>query len=216
MGQKINPISNRLGYTTMWRSRWFDLRNYPQYLLEDDKLRKLISRQLKKASVAKIDIERFGQDAIINIYAAKPGMIIGRGGASIEELRKKIKTAVGRDAKINIIEVKDPEANAAIIANQIVEQIEKRLPFRRAAKGAMNAAQKMRVDGIKIIISGRLNGAEISRSEMFTTGKLPLHTFRHFIDYAGREAHTTYGVIGVKVWVFREGAKESEPEKPNK
>lgn len=218
MGQKINPISNRLGYTTGWRSRWFDVKNYPLYLLEDDKLRKLITKELKKASIARIDIDRFGQDAIVNIYAAKPGMIIGRGGASIEELRKKVKGLIGRDIKINIIEVKDPEANAAIMANNIVEQIEKRLPFRRAMKGAMMAAQKMRVDGVKVTISGRLNGAEISRSETLATGKLPLHTFRHFIDYAAREAHTTYGVIGVKVWVFKEGNKEmmQEPEKVNK
>jgi len=217
MGNKINPISNRLGYTARWRSRWFDLKNYPAYLLEDEKLRKLINKDLRKASLAKIDIERFGTDLVINIYAAKPGLIIGHGGASIEELRKKLKKAIGREVKVNIIEVRDPESNAAIIANQIVEQIEKRLPFRRAAKGAMNAAQKSKISGIKIVLSGRLNGAEIARTEMFSHGKLPLHTFRHFIDYALREAHTTYGIIGVKVWVFKEGEKDAEPDKqPNK
>ncbi|MFA5967197.1 MAG: 30S ribosomal protein S3 [Patescibacteria group bacterium] len=215
MGNKINPISNRLGYTVRWRSRWFDVKNYSTYLLEDQKLRKLINKQLKKASLAKIEIERFGNEGVINIFAAKPGMIIGHAGASIEDLRKKIKAEIGRDVKINIIEVKDPESNAAIIANQIVDQIERRLPFRRAIKGSLMAAQKTKIDGIKIIIAGRLNGAEISRSEMFVQGKVPLHTFRHFIDYAQREAHTTYGTLGVKVWVFKEGVKDVEPEKPN-
>jgi len=217
MGHKINPLSNRLGYTVRWRSRWFDLKNYPAYLLEDQKLRQLISKQLRKASIAQIEIERFGTDVIVNIFAAKPGMVIGHGGAGIEELRKKIKLAIGRDVKVNIIEIKDPESNAAIIANQIVDQIEKRLPFRRAVKGAVGAAQRTKISGIKVIVSGRLNGAEISRSEMFVHGKLPLHTFRHFIDYGAREAHTTYGVIGVKVWVFKEGAKDEVLDnKPNK
>jgi len=213
MGNKINPISNRLGYTVRWRSRWFDIKNYSIYLVEDHKLRKLINKQLRKASIAKIEIERFGNNVIVNIFAAKPGMIIGHGGSGIEELRKKVKTAIGHEIKVNIVEIKDPESNAAIIANQIVDQIERRLPFRRAAKGAMNAAQKNKVDGIKIMISGRLNGAEISRSEMFASGKIPLHTFRHFIDYGHQEAHTTYGVIGVKVWVFKEGEKDIEAEK---
>ena len=215
MGQKVNPISNRLGYTVRWRSRWFDLKNYSTYLLEDQKLRQLIGKQLKKASLAQIEIERFGHEVVVNIFAAKPGMIIGHAGASIEELRKKIKAEVGRDVKINIIEVKDPESNAAIIGNQIVDQIERRLPFRRAVKGSLMAAQKTKIDGIKIIVAGRLNGAEISRSEMFVQGKIPLHTFRHFIDYAQREAHTTYGTIGVKVWVFKEGVKDTESEKTN-
>lgn len=213
MGNKINPISNRLGYTVRWRSRWFDVKNYPAYLLEDQKIRKLVSKELRKASIAKIEIERFGTEVIANIFAAKPGMVIGHGGAGIEELRKKIRGALGHEIKVNIIEVKDPEANAAIIANQIVDQIERRLPFRRAAKGAMSAAQKMKIDGIKIMVAGRLNGAEIARSEMFTYGKIPLHTFRHFIDYGQREAHTTYGAIGVKVWVFKESNKDIEPEK---
>ncbi len=215
MGQKVNPISNRLGYTARWRSRWFDVKNYSTYLLEDQKLRRLISKQLKKASLAKIEIERFGHEVVVNIFAAKPGMIIGHGGAGIEDLRKKIKTEIGREVKVNIIEIKEPESNAAIIANQVVDQIERRLPFRRAVKGVLMAAQKTKIDGIKIIVAGRLNGAEIARSEMFVKGNIPLHTFRHFIDYAQREAHTTYGSIGVKVWVFKAGAKDTELEKSN-
>ena len=213
MGQKINPISNRLGYTTRWRSRWFDLKNYPLYLLEDQKIRKLVDKQLKKASLSKIEIERFGNEAVVNIFAARPGMIIGHGGANIEGLRKQIKASIGRDVKVNITEIRNPETNAAVIANQVVEQIEKRLPFRRAVKGAMGAALRGRIDGIKIIVAGRLNGAEIARTELFVNGKIPLHTFRHFIDYAQREAHTTYGSIGVKVWVFKEGEKDFEPDK---
>jgi len=213
MGQKINPISNRLGYTARWRSRWFDLKNYPMYLLEDQKIRKLVDKQLRKASLSKIEIERFGNDAVVNIFAARPGMIIGHGGASIENLRKQIKSLISRDVKVNIIEIRNPETNAAVIANQIVEQIEKRLPFRRAVKGAMGAAQRGKIDGIKIIVAGRLNGAEIARTELFVNGKIPLHTFRHFIDYSQREAHTTYGTIGVKVWVFKEGEKDFEPDK---
>ncbi|MFH0912207.1 MAG: 30S ribosomal protein S3 [Patescibacteria group bacterium] len=216
MGQKINPISNRLGYTARWRSRWFDLKQYPSYLLEDHKLRQLIQRQLRKASIARVEIERFGNEVVTNVFAAKPGLIIGRGGSGIEELRKQIKAMLGRDIKVNIIEVKDPESNAAIIANQIVEQIERRLPFRRAVKGVMNAAQRMKIAGIKIVVSGRLNGAEIARTEMFVNGKIPLHTLRHYIDYANRVAHTTYGEIGVKVWVFKEGEKDNELEKTNK
>lgn len=215
MGQKINPISNRLGYTTRWKSRWFDLKNYPAYLIEDQKIRKLIDKQLRKASLSKIEIERFGTDIVVNIFAARPGMIIGHGGASIENLRKQIKVLIKKDIKVNIVEIQNPETNAAVIANQVVEQIEKRLPFRRAVKGAMGAALRGKIDGIKIIVSGRLNGAEIARTELFVNGKIPLHTFRHFIDYAQRVAHTTYGTIGVKVWVFKEGEKEFQPDKKN-
>ncbi|MEA1909436.1 MAG: 30S ribosomal protein S3 [Patescibacteria group bacterium] len=208
MGQKINPISNRLGYTARWRSRWFDVKKYPVFLLEDHKIRTLVFKDLRKASIARVDIERLGQDTIINIVASKPGMIIGHGGAGIEELRKKIKKLLGHEVKVNIIEARDPETNAAVIANQIVEQIERRLPFRRAAKGAMGAAKRAKVDGIKIVVSGRLNGADIARTETFVSGKVPLHTFREFIDYAQREANTTYGVIGVKVWTFKEGGTD--------
>jgi len=213
MGQKINPISNRLGYTARWRSRWFDLKNYSVYLLEDHKIRQLIDKQLRKASLSKIEIERFGNDTIVNIFAARPGMVIGHGGAGIETLRKQIKSLIKRDIKVNIIEIQNPETNAAVVANQIVEQIERRLPFRRAVKGAMGAAQRGKIDGIKIIVAGRLNGAEIARTELFVNGKIPLHTFRHFIDYAQREAHTTYGTIGVKVWIFKAGEKDFDPDK---
>lgn len=216
MGQKINPISVRLGYTTRWRSRWFDLKNYKVNLLQDYKIRELINTDLRKASIAKIEIERFSKEIIIKIHTSRPGVIIGRGGAGVEELRKKIVKIVGQqDIKIDILEVRNPESNAAIVANQIVEQIEKRIPFRRAIRSALDPREKTNIDGMKIVISGRLNGAEIARKEMFIKGKVPLHTFRHYIDYANKVAHTTYGTIGVKVWIFKEGEKDEEASKSN-
>lgn len=217
MGQKVNPISARLGYTTRWRSRWFDLKNYRANLLEDYQLRQVVEQSLRKAAIARIEIERFSNEIIVSIYTARPGIIIGRGGAGVEELRKKIKRAIGKDVKVDIVEVKNPESNAAVVAHQIVEQIERRIPFRRAIRGAMDAAQRMKVDGIKITVAGRLNGADIARRELFIRGKIPLHTFRHYIDYAGRVAYTTYGTVGVKVWIFKEGEKEisRHPAKSN-
>lgn len=210
MGQKINPISFRLGGSAKWRSRWFDLKNYQTNLLEDYKIRKFLELELKKAAIAKIEIERLSNEVVVNIHTARPGLVIGRGGAGVEELRKKIKVIIGKDIKLNIIEVKNPETNAAVVAHQIVEQIEKRIPFRRAIRGVIEAATRHKIDGIKIIIAGRLNGAEIARKEMFIRGKIPLHTLRHFIDYAQHTAYTTYGTVGVKVWVFKEGEKEIE------
>jgi len=208
MGQKINPISFRLGGSAKWRSRWFDLKNYQVNLLEDYKIRKFLEKELKKAAIAKVEIDRLGTDVVINIHTARPGLVIGRGGAGAEELRNKIKVVIGKNIKLNIIEVKNPETNAAIVAHQITEQIEKRIPFRRAARGVMEAAARHKIDGIKIMIAGRLNGAEIARKEMFIHGKIPLHTLRNYIDYAQRTAYTTYGTVGVKVWIFKEGEKE--------
>jgi len=212
MGQKVNPISARLGYTARWRSRWLDTKNYAHHLLADRQIRQIITQELKKAAVARIEIERFSKDTIVNVYSARPGVVIGRGGAGIEKLRAKIKQAIGADIKLNIVEVKNPEANAAVVAGQIVEQIERRIPFRRAIRGTLDAAKRAHVDGIKIIIAGRLNGAEIARRELFISGKIPLHTFRHYIDYAAHTAHTTYGTIGVKVWIFKDGQKDINPE----
>lgn len=208
MGQKINPISVRLGHSATWRSRWFDLKNYRKNLLGDYRIRELIERDLKKAAISRIEIERLSNEVVIKIHTARPGVVIGRGGAGVEELRKKINKLVDKNVKIDILEVKDPEANAAVIAHQIVEQIEKRIPFRRAIRSVMQSAERTKIDGIKIMIAGRLNGAEIARSEKFIKGKIPLHTFRHYIDYSNKIAHTTYGTIGVKVWVFKEGVKE--------
>ncbi|MBU1082865.1 30S ribosomal protein S3, partial [Patescibacteria group bacterium] len=170
MGQKINPISFRLGISAQWRSRWFDLKNYQVNLLEDYKIREFLEKELKKAAVAKVDIDRLSNEVIVNIHTARPGVVIGRGGAGAEELRNKIKGVIGKNIKLNIIEVKNPETNAAIVARQIVEQIERRIPFRRAVRGVMEAAKRHKIDGIKINIAGRLNGAEIARREMFIYG----------------------------------------------
>lgn len=208
MGQKVNPISIRLGHSATWRSRWFDIKDYRKNLLGDYRIRELLERDCRKAAIAKIEIERLSNEVVIKIHTARPGMVIGRAGAGVEELRKKIKRLVDKDVKIDILEVKDPEANATIIAHQIVEQIEKRIPFRRAIRSVLQAAERTKIDGIKIMIAGRLNGAEIARSEKFIKGKIPLHTFRHYIDYSNKVAHTTYGTIGIKVWVFKEGFKE--------
>lgn len=210
MGHKVNPISVRLGYTSQWQSRWFDAKNYGTNLLEDYRIRKLLEGELRKAAIEKIEIERLSHSVVVSIHTARPGMIIGRGGAGVEALHRKIKQMIGRDVKIDIMEVKNPEANAAVLAHQIVEQIEKRMPFRRAIRGVMESAHRSRVDGIKIEIAGRLNGAEIARREMFIKGSVPLHTLRHYIDFAKRTAFTTYGTIGVKVWVFKAGGGAEE------
>jgi len=209
MGHKVNPISVRLGYTSQWKSRWFDAKNYATNLLEDYQIRKLLDAELKKAAIEKIEIERLSHSVVVSVHAARPGLIIGRGGAGVEALRQKVKGIIGRDVKIDIIEVKNPESSAAVLAHQIVEQIEKRMPFRRAIRGVMESASRSRVSGIKVEISGRLNGAEIARREMLIKGSIPLHTLRHHIDFAKQTAFTTYGTIGVKVWVFKAVAKES-------
>jgi len=215
MGQKVNPISARLGYTSRWKSRWFNLKNYKDNLLQDYKIRELINNSLRKASISKIEIERFNNEVIIKINTSRPGVIIGRGGSGVEALRKNIIKIVGnQNVKVDIVEVKNPESNAAIVAYQIVEQIERRIPFRRAIRSAMQSAEKTKIDGIKIMVSGRLNGAEIARKETFINGKIPLHTLRHYIDYASTTAYTTYGTVGVKVWIFKEGVKDKDVDQP--
>ncbi|OGB75204.1 30S ribosomal protein S3 [candidate division Kazan bacterium RIFCSPHIGHO2_01_FULL_49_10] len=214
MGHKVNPISARLGYTSQWKSRWFDAKNYGPNLLEDYKIRKLLEAELRKAAVERIEIERLLNSVVVAIHTARPGVIIGRGGAGVEALRQKIKKAIGRDIKLDILEVRNPEGSATVLAHQIVEQIERRMPFRRAIRGVMESASRSRVDGIKVEIAGRLNGAEIARREMFIKGSVPLHTLRHFIDFSKQTAFTTYGTIGVKVWVFRKGIQDGGGETP--
>ena len=210
MGQKIHPHLFRLGITTAWRSRWLDTKNYPKLLLEDYKIRGLVNSKFKKA-VSELEIERVGNDTNLIIWTSRPGMIIGRGGAGIEELRQTIKRfAPASNVNVSIQEVRDPETSAAVIAGNIVEQIEKRIPFRRAIKQALEAARQAKAQGIRIVIAGRLNGAEIARREVFSFGKVPLHTIKYFIDYAFRTAYTTYGTIGVKVWVMPPLVVENE------
>jgi small subunit ribosomal protein S3 len=211
MGHKSHPVGLRLGYSMNWSSRWFDKKNYGRYLLEDYKIRHYLRKKLRRAALSSVEIERLGPETHITITTARPGVVIGRGGAGIETLRQALSQMVSGALKLNIKELRAPEIDAAAVAAGIVEQIERRIPFRRAVKGAIDAALRSRVLGIKVIISGRLNGAEISRSEQFRRGTVPLHTFRAVIDYAMDTAFTTYGTVGVKVWIY----KQEEEEKKN-
>jgi len=193
-----------------WSSRWFDDKNYRRFLLEDHGIRQYLNKKLSRAALEGVEIERFGPETQVSIFTARPGMVIGHGGSGIEELRKGLSQLVEGTLKLNVQETRNPEASAPVIAANIVEQIERRIPFRRAIKAALDAALRSKVLGIKILISGRLNGAEISRSEQFLKGTVPLHTFRAPIEYAAKTAFTTYGTVGVKVWVYKSQEAEEE------
>jgi small subunit ribosomal protein S3 len=203
MGQKANPIGNRLGYIRGWDSNWYGGRDYTAKLVEDDKIRKYLNARLRKASVAKIIIERTLRLVTITVNTARPGVIIGKGGSEVDKLKEELKKLTGKDVQINIFEVKRPELDAKLVADSIARQIEGRISFRRAIKMAIASTMRMGAEGIKVKISGRLNGAEMARSEMYKDGRTPLHTFRADIDYALGEAHTTYGRIGIKVWICK-------------
>lgn len=214
MGQKIHPKLFRLGQTTKWGSSWFDVKNYSIYLIQDYRIREAINRRFPRSGIADIDIERFGSDIRVTIHSSKPGVIIGRGGSGIELVKKELqKSAIKDKLEIEIKEVRNPETNAAVVAGNISEQIERRLPFRRAAKQAIEAAKQAKVQGIRIVVAGRLNGADIARTEMFNYGKVPLHTIKQRIDYALRTAATTYGTIGIKVWILRSQADNDTDQK---
>jgi len=202
MGQKIHPVGLRLKITRGWDSRWFQDKKYTEWLHEDFHIRKFIKKYLKNAGISKIEIERADRvDVIIN--TAKPGLVIGKKGAGIEELRKRLTNLIKKPVKVTVLEIKTPELDAALVADNIVEQLEKRVAFRRAMKQAVGRTMKAGAKGIKVQCSGRLAGAEIARSERTFEGKVPLHTLRADIDYAIKEAFTTYGQIGVKVWIYR-------------
>lgn len=203
MGQKTNPIGNRLGYIKGWDSNWYGGRNYGDKIAEDSKIRQYIGVRLAKASVSKVVIERTLKMITITIHTARPGIIIGKGGSEVDKLKEELKKITKKDVQINIFEVKRPELDARLVAASIARQIEGRISFRRAIKMAIAGTMRMGAEGIKVKISGRLNGAEMARSEMFKDGRTPLHTFRADIDYALEEAHTTYGRIGIKVWICK-------------
>jgi small subunit ribosomal protein S3 len=203
MGQKTNPIGFRLCIKKKWDSRWFKHYNYHQWILEDHKIRTLILQTQKLASVAKIIIERAGEKCKIGIHAVKPGLIIGKKGLGIEHIKKKIQSISENDIFINIYEIKHPELNAQLIAMSIAQQIEKRSSFKRSIKRAIISSQKTGVHGIKIACAGRLGGAEMSRREWYHKGRVPLHTLKAHIDYGCAVAHTTYGLIGCKVWLYK-------------
>ncbi|MGH9430616.1 MAG: 30S ribosomal protein S3 [Terriglobia bacterium] len=203
MGQKVHPYGFRLGYTKTWKSRWFAKKGYADLLHEDLVLKKRLKENLKSAGVASIEIERPGNKLRITINTARPGIIIGRKGAEIDRLRQEVQKQTGREVlPINIQEVRRPELNAQLVAESICLQLEKRVAFRRAMRKAVDSALRFGCQGIKVRCGGRLNGAEIARSEWYLQGRLPLHTLRADIDFGMAEARTTYGVIGVKCWVY--------------
>ena len=203
MGQKTNPIGNRLGYIRGWESSWYGGNDFGDRLAEDDKIRKYLKVRLIKASVSRIAIERTVKVVTITIHTARPGIIIGKGGQEVETLKEEIKKLTGNDIQINIFEIKRPDLEATLVANNIARQVEGRISYKRATKMSIASTMRMGAEGIKVQISGRLNGAEMARSEMFKDGRTPLHTFRADIDYALAEAHTQYGIIGIKVWICR-------------
>ena len=201
MGQKTNPISNRLGIIRGWDSNWYGGKDYGAKLLEDTKIREYLNARLAKASLSKIVIERTLKLITVTIHTARPGVIIGKGGQEVDKLKEELKKISNKEVQINIFEVKRPEIDANIIANNIARQVEGRVSYRRAIKMAIATTMRMGAEGIKVLISGRLGGAEMARSELFKEGRTPLHTFRADIDYALAEAHTKVGVLGIKVWV---------------
>jgi small subunit ribosomal protein S3 len=207
MGQKVNPVGIRLGITRDWGSKWFaDSRTFPAYVATDFRIREFLKAKLKDASVGRIQIERPARKAHITIHTARPGVVIGKKGEDIENLRQQVAKLLGmglNDVRINIAEIRKPELDAQLVAEGIAQQLERRVMFRRAMKRAVTNTMRLGAQGIKVQVAGRLNGAEIARTEWYREGRVPLHTFRADIDYALAEARTTYGVIGVKVWIFR-------------
>jgi len=200
MGQKTNPIGNRLGFIHGWESNWYGGDNYKDKIVEDDQIRKYLNARLSRASIAKIIIERTLKLVTVTINTARPGVIIGKGGQEVDKLKEELKKLTKKEIQINIFEVKRPELDARLVADGIARQLEARISFRRAIKMAIASTMRMGAEGIKVKISGRLNGAEMARTEMYKDGRTPLHTFRADIDYAISEAHTTYGRLGIKVW----------------
>ena len=226
MGQKVNPISNRLGIIRGWDSNWFGGKDFGDNLVEDQKICQYLNKRLEKASVSRIVIERTLKLVTITICTARPGIVIGKGGADVDKLREELKNLFKKEIQINIYEVKKPDLDATIVGNNIARQLEGKIAYRRAAKMAIQNAIRSGAEGIKIQISGRLNGAEMRRKEMFKEGRTPLHTFRADIDYCQCEALTKVGLLGVKVWICRgeiynkvdlapNFAQEKESRRPN-
>ncbi len=204
MGQKANPIGLRLGIIRGWESNWFGGDTFAEKLAEDNKIRDYISARIPKGSISKILIERTLKRIIITIHTARPGIVIGKGGSEVDKLKEEIKKLTKKDVQINIFEIKRPELDAKLVGESIAQQIQGRVSFKRAVKMAIASSMRMGAQGIKIGISGRLNGAEMARTQQYKEGRIPLHTFRADVDYALSEAQTVYGKIGIKVWIFRE------------
>jgi small subunit ribosomal protein S3 len=203
MGQKTHPTGFRLGVIRSWDSRWFREKGYAQWLHEDLKLREYIHDKLKSAGIARVDIERAANKCKVNVHTARPGIVIGKKGASLEQLKKDLQKLTASEVFLNIHEVRKAETDAQLVAESVAQQLERRVAFRRAMKKSIQTAQKFGAKGIRIAVSGRLGGAEIARREWYREGRVPLHTLRADVDYGFAEARTTYGVIGVKVWVYK-------------
>lgn len=204
MGQKVHPKGLRIGIIRDWDSKWFATKkNYADLLHEDIKIRKYLKKKLFAAGIPTIEIERAGGRIKVSIHTAKPGIVIGRGGTEVENLRKELDRLTGKQVSINIVEIKKPEVYAQLVAENVAAQLERRISFRRATKQAVSRSMRMGAEGVKIMVAGRLGGAEIARSEWYAEGKVPLHTLRADVDYGFTEANTTYGKIGVKVWIYR-------------
>lgn len=202
MGQKVNPLGMRLNITRTWDSIWYADKNYSKYLIEDQKIREFFKQRLNHASLSKVILERTGDKVRVKLFTARPGIVIGKKGAEIEILKKDLERKINRSVVIDIQEIRRPEADAQLVADNVAGQLVRRVAFRRAMKKAVTSALRFGVKGIKISCSGRLGGAEMSRCEWVREGRVPLHTLRADIDYALAEANTTYGIIGVKVWIF--------------
>ncbi len=203
MGQKTNPIGLRLGIVQPWRSRWYSTKNMPELLREDELIRNYLTTRLGHAAIAQVDIDRTPTKVILTIHTGRPGVVIGKRGAEVDKLRDELAQLTGKEAAINVEEIKRPELSAQLVADNIAHQITQRISFRRAMKRAVQNAMRMGAPGIKVRAGGRLGGAEIARSEQYHEGRVPLHTLRADIDYATSTARTTYGAVGIKVWVFR-------------
>jgi small subunit ribosomal protein S3 len=221
MGQKVHPTGIRLGIVKDWTSTWYaGTENYADYLNTDLEIRDYIRKRLSQASVSRIQIARPASNAVITVHTARPGIVIGKKGEDIDRLRKEVSEKMGIPVSINIEEIRKPELDATLVAESVAQQLERRIMFRRAMKRAVSNSMRIGAGGIKIKVGGRLNGAEIARSEWYREGRVPLHTLRADIDYGTAEANTTYGVIGVKVWIFKGeiigGAEAAETETPRK
>lgn len=203
MGQKVNPVGFRLGYIRGWESNWYGGKSFAEKLVEDDKIRKYINARIPKGSVSRVVIERTLKRITLTIHTARPGVVIGKAGSEVDKLREELKKLTKKDVQINIFEIKRPEIDAKLVGETIAQQLRARISFRRAMKQAIQNAVRVGAQGIKIKLSGRLGGAEMARSEMYKEGRIPLHTLRADIDYAVSESLTVYGLIGIKVWIFK-------------
>jgi len=212
LGQKVNPIGLRLGIVKTWESRWFSDKNYADYVYEDYKLRKFLKKRLYHAGISRIEIERSAKRIKLRIYTSRPGIVIGKKGSEIAQLKKELEKMVSREVLIDIKEVRKPEVDAQLVAENVANQIERRVAFRRAMKRCISSAMRFGAEGIKIICSGRLGGAEMARRETYKEGRVPMHTLRADLDYGFAEAKTTYGVIGIKVYIFKGEILQKDPK----